>query len=213
MPAITDFFNSIPPQATHQRVASDMQALPSAQDETQDAQCQQSKSKIDISGPQASAVNGIADNLDIIANADSHEAQSAVKQGDQLQPMKHMECVQPSADRKRQIMADAATHRLVSQQHDNASSDAQLAASHHDPRVDTSNVADEAHISAVIDLVDADDADLPQQIVQPKWQPERQVAGGSQQPSCPICGQAWPAQTSNVRMNQHIDECLRMHLL
>lgn len=213
MPAITDFFNSIPPKATNQRMASDIQALPSAQDETQDAQCQQSTSELGISGPQSSAVNGIADNLGIIANADSHEAMSAVQQGDQLQLMKPMKCAQPSADKKRQIMADAATRRLVSQQHDNASSDAQLAASHHKPSLDTSNGADEAHVSAVIDLVDADELDSLQQVAQPKSQPERQVAGGSPQPSCPICGRAWPAHTSNVNMNQHIDECLSVQLM
>ena len=209
VPAITDFFNSIPAEATNRRVASDIQISPGAQDETQGELCQESKAKQGSPGPVSTTVNGITDNLDNVANAESHENQSAAKQGEQWQPTKPVEPAQSSAERKRQIMADAATRRMVTQQHDTARPDAHFAAPHQKPSLDTGKVADEAHISAVIDLVDADDLEVEQS----KTQPECQVVGGSQQLSCPICGQAWPAQTSNVEMNQHIDECLSMQLL
>lgn len=212
IPAITDFFDSIPPQATNHRMASDIQASPKAQDETQDELCQQSKAP-DVSGPQSAAVNGIADKPDITANAETHEIQAAAKQGEQWRATKPVKHAQPSAERKRQIMADAATRRVVSKQHDIARPAAQLAASDPEPSPNTSKVADETHVSAVIDLVDADELEPQRQMTQPKSQPKSPAACSGQQPSCPICGQSWSAQTSNVKVNQHIDECLSMQLV
>lgn len=212
IPAITDFFNSIPPQTTNPCIASDIQASPGVQEETQGEFCQQSKAKQGVLGPQSSAVNSIVDTPGIIASDDSNENQSAANQGEQWQQTKPVAPAQ-SYERRRQIIADAAMRRVLSQQHNIAQHDAQLAASDQTPSPDISKLADEAHVSAVIDLVYADELESSQQVLQPKPQPKSQNAGGSQQPSCPICGQAWPAQTSNVEVNQHIDECLSVQLL
>ena len=240
IPAITDFFNSIVSQAADKKVASDtsgLQALTGARNERQVEQSKQSKEEPGVYGPQpSSAANGTAD----IANAERHKDQSAVVQGDQQQRLpRPAKDAAPSAERKRQIMADAATHRLASQQRDIVGSDARPAGSgclptflpgptgHYGTKqegtsqavyharahdsLDTTSVADKGHVSAVIDLVN-DDQDVleVQQSAQPK---SMSVLHSSQQSPCPICGQQWSRQTSNAELNEHIDKCLSLQLL
>lgn len=209
-PAITDFFNNIP-QATNKGMASDSQALLGAEDKRQNEQDQQTQIEFGDSGRlQSSAANGTTDNVEIIASPEIYGSQSVAKQGDLRQSAQRSKDAQPGAERKRQILADAAMRRLGSQQHNVACSDPQVAVS---DDVSTGKVAGKAHISAVIDLVDADDIELQQQIAEPSSQPGHQSVGGSQQPSCPICRQIWSTEMSNVEVNQHIDNCLSAQLL
>ena len=123
-----------------------------------------------------------------------------------------MKDAQPGAESKGQMMADAVMRLLGFHQHSVASSDPQFAVSDIST-LGSGKVADKLHISAVIDLVDADEVGLKQQVEQPTSQPEHQLVGGSQQPSCPICRQIWSTQMSNVEVNQHIDKCLSAQLL
>lgn len=212
-PAITDFFNNIP-QATNKGVASDSQVLPGGEDKTQNEQDQQTETKSGSSGPlRSSAANGTADNVETLASAEIYESQSAARQGDLRQSVQHVKDAEPGAERKRQMMADAAMRRLGSQQHNDACSDPQIAVLHGDSTLDIGKVPDKARISVVIDLVDADEVGLQQQVAQPSSQPDHQVVGGGQQPSCPICRQIWSTQMSNVEVNQHIDKCLSAQML
>lgn len=248
-PAITDFFNSTAPQATNssKRIASDVpgpQAVVGAQDKRQDEQFEQNKVELGILGSVPSSANNPAG----LANAASPGDQSAVVQSDRgpkfAQPIKDVDL---SAERRRQIMADAATRRLLSQQHETASADAQHAASEL-PTIEskrrllpalTANLAPTGegpsqpalhaeapsglnprtgdgvvHVSAVIDLVDDDEDEFKlQQAVQPKSKPPSQSVCGSQQSSCPICGQMWLKEMSNVDINEHLDQCLSLQLL
>ncbi|KAL3131304.1 hypothetical protein ABBQ38_000596 [Trebouxia sp. C0009 RCD-2024] len=245
-PAITDFFNSTAPQATNsgKRRASDTpgpQALVGAQDKRQDEHFQQNKVESGFVG----SVHSSADNPAVLANAASPVDQSSVVQSHQRdkfsQPVKDADL---SAERRRQLMADAATRRLLSQQHETASTDAQHGASGHSSRgskptvlpAHTGNLVPTgkgtsqpalhaeapsgldpkpgggvAHVSAVIDLVD-DDEDELQQAAQPKSNSYPSVCG-SQQSSCPICGQMWGKTMSNVDISKHLDQCLCLQLL
>ena len=212
-PAITDFFNNIP-QATNKGMALDSQALLDAEDKRQNEQDQQTEKQFGNSGPlRSSAANGTADSVEIIASAEIYESQAAARQGELRQSAQHMKDAQSGVERKRQMMADAAMRRLGSQQRNVASSDPQAAVLNEDSTLVIGKVADKAHISAVIDLVDADEVGLQQQVAHPSSQPDHQIAGGSQQPSCPICRQIWSTQMSNVEVNQHIDKCLSAQLL
>lgn len=129
-PAITDFCSSTALQATNsgRHVASDTpgpESLVDAQIKRQVEQLEQSKMESDILDTLQPPTTYPA----ILANAASQVEQASIVPSDQRhhskQPAKHAVV---SAEKKRQIMADAATRRLAPQQHEPASVDAQHAA-------------------------------------------------------------------------------------
>ena len=234
VPAITDFFNSIPSDTKPVSKASDTAASPDAQPAAKlDQHSIAEPSRI----PDAAEPLSKHEKAALPATINHHAKVLSVKNGADAQLTSRITGSggdgEPSAERKRQILADAAVHRLTAQQHHASEPAAQLSLPstsathpeavqegvslstlHEVADLDATGPGDAAHVSAVIDLVHDDHDELGmQQGTQKGENGPAQAGASSQQPSCPICGETWPRQTSNAQMNDHVDICLRMQLL
>lgn len=237
VPAITDFFNSLPSDTKPANRASDIRVVAASPDAQANAKLDQHITA------EPSGIPDAAESLSERVQAaqpeiSDHRAKDlSVRQGADTQlgskPSGPDGIGEPSAERKRQIMADAAVHRLTTQQQYAVEPTAQLSlpstsATHPEAMQEGSSVravhgdaleaADTAHVSAVIDLVHDDDnePDMQQDSRKGRRGPT-QNAVSDQQPSCPICGETWSLQTSsaqlNAQINEHMDICLGMQLL
>ena len=242
-PAITDFFNSVTSEVKAERNASDSHDAEARLQTHRDSHLDQ----LSVATPagqchpvQVPSTHDAVQQPFSLTGADGGTLADSAHQS----PVQHVNLEAhgsarddlTSAERKRKLMADAATRRLTAQQHAVSSSELHPADSATEPNqmqpdtkqegmpqaaLDPSAVVGQAshadsiaHVSAVIDLVDDDnDAVGLGNSTQQESEDPCNTLSTSQQPSCPMCGHRWSVHTSDADINKHVDACLGMQLL